>query len=99
MPDALTFPAALAACTERWGEPTMTRDGREPKTLPMAQWGDVNSGVVLTDCTGLAVDLSATAHGTTRSWTLAGQPVDGAPLTPLPAALAAVDAWRRERGG
>lgn len=92
-----TYPDALAACVARFGEPSWRGD---VGGTAYAEWAD---GVALT-CLSIAARGDAvwmdasTGHGCDRvgaTWMLAGEPCAAAPLTPLPAALDAADAWRR----
>lgn len=107
---AVTFDEALAAYSERWGMVGLhlyRHDGdaeyppfrsaecliRVPGAMPMSR--------DLTEVDG-ALTLFVMVHrdGAVRDddaamWTLAGEPPPDAPLTPLPAALDAADAFLR----
>lgn len=91
---AVTYAEARAACVARYGEPS---EAYAIGRCARAWWGRNGSGVVgvLLAETHRGVELSAIGYDDPQRWTLAGTPCAGAPLTPLPAALDAADAFLR----
>lgn len=92
-----TYADALAACTARHGAPTFAG---VVAGADYAEWDGGAAQIILSIAQRGPDMWMDTVHGRGRAttgatWTLAGTPSAAAPLTPLPDALDAADAWLR----
>ena len=101
-----TYADALAACRERWGEPTIAYRNPARGTTPayaVTRWEPRRRVEVELheEAPGVAaphdVYIVARVGSAEEEWAVRGTPTpdDSAPLLPLPAALDAAEAWLR----